>query len=234
MADAPETRGGGTCPTCGSPVENGQLVCLTCGTRVGLHYSKPPRWQVPAILAALVVALAVVGVFIALQAATGAGEDEVAAGPASRQEARQREPEKRQPQAPAATTTTETTDTKPKARPKPQPKPKPKASPEPDPPEDAGLKAAKRGPTAVLSGVAEPGAAAKIAKRLKSRGFRIGAVTNAPGPAERSAVLYARGGRAAARALAKEADISTVKALDRATAGPAGGAKLVVVLGASS
>jgi len=205
-------------------------VCLTCGTRVGLHYSKPPRWQVPAILAALVVALAVVGVFVALQAATGAGEDEVAAGPASRQEARQREPEKRQPQAPAATTTTETTDTKPKAR----PKPKPKASPEPDPPEDAGLKAAKRGPTAVLSAVAEPGAAAKVAKRLKRRGFRIGAVTNAPGPAERSAVLYARGGRAAARALAKEADISTVKALDRATAGPAGGAKLVVVLGASS
>lgn len=211
-------------------------MCLTCGTRVGLHYSKPPRWQVPAILAALVVALAVVGVFVALQAATGAGEDEVAAGPASRQEARQREPEKRQPQAPAATGKTETTDTKPKARPKPkpQPKPKPKASPEADPPGDAGLKAAKRGPTAVLSGVAEPGAAAKVAKRLKRRGFRLGAVTNAPGPAERSAVLYARGGRAAARALAKEADISTVKALDRATAGPAGGAKLVVVVGASS
>jgi len=204
-------------------------VCLTCGTRVGLRYTKPPRWQVPVVLAALVVALAVAGVFVALQAATGDGEDEVAAGPASRQEARQDKPGKRQPKVPAATTgKTETADTQPK------PKPKPKASPKPDPPEGGGLAAAKRGPIAVLSGVAEPGAAAKFAKGLKRKGFRIGAVTNAPGPAARSAVLYAGGGRAAARALAKEAGISTVKALDPATAGPAGGAKLVVIVGASS
>ncbi len=204
-------------------------MCLTCGTRVGLRYSKPPRWQVPAILATLVVVLAVVGVFVALQAATGAGEDEVAAGPASRQEARQDGPDKGESKAPATTDKTET-EAKPK---KATPKPKPQASPKPDPSDDAGLGAAKRGPTAVLSGVAEPGAAAKVAKRLKRRGFRIGAVTNAPGPAERSAVLYAGGGRAAARALAKEANIRTVKALDRATAGPARGAKLVVVVGGS-
>jgi len=202
-------------------------VCLTCGTRVGLRYTKPPRWQVPVVLAALVVALAVAGVFVALQAATGEGEDEVAAGPASRQD----KPEKRQPKVPAATTgKTETTDT----QPKPKPKPKPKASPKPDPPEGGGLAAAKRGPTAVLSGVAEPGAAAKFAKGLKRKGFRIGAVTNAPGPSARSTVLYAKGGLAAARALAKEAGIRTVKALDPATAGPAGGAKLVVIVGASS
>lgn len=197
-------------------------MCLTCGTRVGLRYNKPPRWQVPAILAGLVVALAVVGVFVALRAATGEGEDEVAAGPASRQEARQGGPEKRQPEVPATAGKTETRDTPPK------PKPSRKA----DAPEDAGLRAAKRGPTAVLSGVAEPGAAAKFARRLKRRGFRIGAVANAPGPAGRSAVLYASGGRTAARALAKEADIRTVKALDRATAGSARGAKLVVIVGA--
>jgi len=202
-------------------------VCLTCGTRVGLRYTKPPRWQVPVVLAALVVALAVAGVFVALQAATGEGEDEVAAGPASRQEAREDKPQQRQPKVPANTGTTETTETKPK------PKPKPKPSPKPDPPEGGGLAAAKRGPTAVLSGVAEPGAAAKLAKGLKRKGFRIGAVTNAPGPAARSAVLYASGGRAAARALAKEAGISAVKALDRGTAGRAGGAKLVVIVGAS-
>jgi len=206
-------------------------VCLTCGTRVGLRYNKPPRWQVPVILAALVVTLAVAGVFVALQAATGEGEDEVAAGPASRQEAREDKPKQRQPKVPATAGKTETPDTKP---PKPKPKPKPKASPKPDSPKSGGLAAAKRGPTAVLSGVAEPGAAAKFAKGLKGKGFRIGAVTNAPGPAARSAVLYGSGGRAAARALAKEAGISTVKALDRATAGPAGGAKLVVIVGASS
>lgn len=199
-------------------------MCLTCGTRIGLRYNRPPRWQVPAILAGLVVALAVVGVFFALRAATGEGEDEVAAGPASRQEARQGGPDKRQSEVPATTDKTETRDT--------PPKPKPRMSPKAGAPVDAGLRAAKRGPTAVLSGVAEPGAAAKFARRLKRRGFRIGAVTNAPGPAGRSAVLYASGGRTAARALAKEADIRTVKALDRTTAGSARGAKLVVIVGA--
>ncbi len=86
---------------------------------------------------------------------------------------------------------------------------------------------------AVLSGVPASGAAAKEAKRLKAKGFRIGAVTNAPRPAERSAVLYARGQRAAARDLSKAVGIASVKRIDSQAAEPARGAKLVVLVGAA-
>lgn len=109
------------------------------------------------------------------------------------------------------------------------PPPKPKAKPKPQP--EAAAKPKVK--VAVLSGVATPGAAAKEAKRLKAKGFRIGAVTNAPGPADRSAVLYARGERAAARVVAEEAGIRSVKAADSETSDAAGGAKLAVVVGSS-
>jgi hypothetical protein len=84
---------------------------------------------------------------------------------------------------------------------------------------------------AVLSGVTAQGAAVKEAKRLKAKGFRIGAVTDAPGPASRSAVLYARGERDAAQAVAEAAGIRSVKAVDSATSAAARGAKLSVVVG---
>jgi len=84
----------------------------------------------------------------------------------------------------------------------------------------------------VLSAVAQPGTAAKEAKRLERKGFRVGTVANAPVPAERSAVLYARGARAPARAMAKAAGIRSVKAVDPTTAAAARGSKLYVVVGA--
>lgn len=201
------------------PVQSGQLVCLTCGSRVALRSRRPPRWRVPVILALLVVALAVAGVFVALQTATGDGEDEVASGRASRQEPRPAGREHQAPQAPATTGTGETTQRQGETK------------PEPARSDDAELRAARRGPTAVLSGVAEPGAAAKFAKGLRRMGFRIGPVANAPAPAARSSVLYARGAKAAARTLAKEGGIRSVRPLDRATAQMARGARLVVIVG---
>ena len=180
---AARTAEGGTCPTCGAPVERGQLVCLTCGGRVGLQYRRPPRWQVPVVLAAVVVVLAVVGVFVALQAASGDAKDEVAAGPASRQEARE-------PAKPARTETTTEASTPTTTETKPEPKTKtetetPAASP--------GLAEAKRGPVAVLSGVPEPGAAKKYARSLKRKGYTLGKVTNAPGGVGDFSVQYAGG-----------------------------------------
>ncbi len=122
----------------------------------------------------------------------------------------------------------------------PPPKPKPKAEqagaeagarakPEPKP-----APAAKKVRVAVLSGVPQPGAAAKEAKRLKGKGFPI----RRRGQRARSApsgqpCLYARGQQAAARDLAEAAGIASVKALDAQTAEPARGAKLVVVVGAA-
>ena len=168
------------------------------------------------VLAAAVVVLAAVVLFVALRAASGDAEDEVVAGPASRQEARQ---DKRRTQR--RTSRTRTSGRAGKGNRK-----------EPNAPASPALSAAKRGPTAVLSGVPQPGAAAKVARRLKRRGFRTGTVTNAPGPAARSAVLYAKGARAAGLALAEQLGIRTVRPVDRTTVGAVSGAKLYVVVGA--
>ena len=188
---------------------------------MGLEYRKPPRWQVPVVGAVVVVVLAAGGLFVALRTAAGQAEDEVAAGPASRQESRQ----DARPAQRSTAKTTPSQATSPKTTAQPKPKPKAKANP-------PALNSAKQGPTAVLSGVAEPGAAAKLARKLKRRGFRVGTVANAPSPAERSAVLYAPGSMAAGRALAKQLGIGAVKRVDSNTAGSARGAKLYVIVGA--
>lgn len=167
------------------------------------------------VLAAVVVALAVAGIFVALKAATDDAEQEVASGPASRTEARQ-------VTAPA--------------KPKPKPMPKPattEAKPAPDKPAaDPDLAAAKRGPVAVLSGVPEPGAAKKVARRLKRQGFKIGDVTNAPGGVGAYSIQYVRGSDDAARALAKRIKVRDVRKIDPLVSDRARGAKLVVVVGA--
>jgi predicted nucleic acid-binding Zn ribbon protein len=91
----------GGCPTCGAPVDRGQLVCLTCGGRVGLQYKRPPRWQVPVVLAVAVIVLAAAGVYFGLQVASDDAQSEVARGPASRQETRATT-QKTEPDTPAA------------------------------------------------------------------------------------------------------------------------------------
>lgn len=216
MGQPPPPPDGDSCPTCGAPVERGQLVCLTCGGRVGLQYRRPPRWQIPVVMAAVVVLLAAVGIFVALQTASGDAEDEVASGPASRQEAE--EPEK---PARTETTTAASTPSTTETNPKPE-----------QPATNAALATAKRGPVAVLSGVPEPGAAKKYARRLKRQGYTLGKVTNAPGGVGNFSVQYARGSEDAARALAKKERIREVVRVDPLVAERGRGAKLFVVLGA--
>lgn len=94
------------------------------------------------------------------------------------------------------------------------------------------LGAAKRLDTAVLSGVDVPGIAARTGSRLARRGFHVGAVANAPGPIERTVVLYAAGKRAQARALARAVGGRAVAPADPTTQSIAPGASLIVVLGA--
>ena len=114
--------------------------------------------------------------------------------------------------------------------------PRPKAKPKKAAPKrrkDTGaLAAAKRTNVAVLSGSAVPGIAGKTGAALKRRGFRVGTVGNAPGPSDRSVVLYARGKRAAAKALAASIKIRAVKAADPASQSTAPGAGLIVTVGA--
>ena len=203
LGEAQTPPAGSSCPICGAPVDRAQLVCLNCGGRVGLRYKRPPRWQLPVVLAVAVVALAVAALFFALQAASDDAQSEVARGPASRQEAREADRPQRSPQS------------------------------EPEKPaQDPALATAKQGPVAVLSGVPEPGAAAGYAHGLERQGFKLGEVTNAPGGVGSFAVQYADGSEDAARALAKEEGIADVKAIEPEVAARASDAKLVVIVGA--
>ena len=97
---------------------------------------------------------------------------------------------------------------------------------------NAALTEAKRGPVAVLSGVPQPGAAKKYARVLEKDGFTLGDVTNAPGGVGAYSVQYAEGSDDAAKALAEDQGIQEVKALEPDVTARAGGAKLVVIVGA--
>jgi len=125
------------------------------------------------------------------------------------------------------------------AAPAPQPAAEPEPAPAPAPARKAkprrrasGLAAARRARTAVLSGVGVPGIAGRTAKSLERKGFRVGTVANAPGPSERSLVLYRPGKRRAAHALARTMRIRSVRPVDAASRAVAPRAPLLVVLGA--
>jgi hypothetical protein len=85
----------------------------------------------------------------------------------------------------------------------------------------------------VLNGNGQAGAAAAEATTIRARGYKIGAVGNAPrssvGP---TLVMYRPGFAAEARRLARDAGISVVTALDGLQPSSLQRAQLVVVLGA--
>jgi hypothetical protein len=75
------TRAGSSCPTCGAPAEEGQLVCLECGSRVALDYRRPPSWRVPVAIVATVVLLVAAAAAIALKQIGDDAEREVGRTP---------------------------------------------------------------------------------------------------------------------------------------------------------
>lgn len=71
-----------TCPHCGEPVEPRQLVCLKCGGRVALRERMPLAREPMTVLAAVLVALVVLGAGLfgfAISELTSGDEDEQAA-----------------------------------------------------------------------------------------------------------------------------------------------------------
>ena len=74
-------RAGGSCPTCGAPTEEDQLVCLECGSRVALDYRRPPSWRVPVAIIAAVVLLVAAASAIALKEIGDDAEREAARTP---------------------------------------------------------------------------------------------------------------------------------------------------------
>ena len=86
----------------------------------------------------------------------------------------------------------------------------------------------------VLNGNGEAGAAAAEASAIRARGYKIGAVGNAPRPTQGpTLVMYRPGFAAEAHRLARDAGISIVTALDGLQPSSLRRAQLVVVLGSS-
>ena len=85
----------------------------------------------------------------------------------------------------------------------------------------------------VLNGNGRTGAAASAASRVRSRGYRIGTVGNAPRTDfARSLVMYKHGFAAEGRRLAKDLGATQVGPLDGVRAGELGRAQLIFILGA--
>jgi hypothetical protein len=73
-----------SCPHCGEPAKQDQLVCLRCGGRLALDYRRPPGWKLPAAIVATVALVAAVAFGWALRAVTHNAKTEVANAPAGK------------------------------------------------------------------------------------------------------------------------------------------------------
>ena len=84
----------------------------------------------------------------------------------------------------------------------------------------------------VLNGNGRTGAAAAAAARVQSRGYKIGAVTNAPRQVAQSLVMYRPGFAGEGRRLGKDLGVKLVGPLDGMRARDLGRAQIVFILGA--
>ena len=83
----------------------------------------------------------------------------------------------------------------------------------------------------VLNGNGRTGAAASAASRVHTRGYKIGAVTNAPHQVSRSIVMYKPGFAGEGRRLGRDLGVRLVTPLDGMRAGQLGRAHVVFILG---
>ena len=113
---------------------------------------------------------------------------------------------------------------------------------EPAPPSRAGGTSPARQPSAagtpssitfsVLNGTGVDGLGKQVADELEAAGYRRGNVTNASEQKAESVVLYTRGARADALAVAREIRVSQTEPIDASSQVLAGDASVVVVAGA--
>jgi hypothetical protein len=108
-----------------------------------------------------------------------------------------------------------------------------KASPAARKPASAAVAKRPRSKTVVmvLNGNGRTGAAASAASRVQGRGYRIGAVTNAPRQVSRSIVMYRPGFAGEGRRLGRDLGVGLVTPLDGMRARALDGAHVVFILG---
>jgi hypothetical protein len=83
----------------------------------------------------------------------------------------------------------------------------------------------------VLNGNGRTGAAATVAARVRGRGYRIGAVTNAPRQVPRSIVMYKPGFAGEGKRLGRDLGVKLVTPLDGMRVKDLGRSQLVFILG---
>jgi hypothetical protein len=83
----------------------------------------------------------------------------------------------------------------------------------------------------VLNGNGRTGAAASAASRVSARGYKIGAVTNAPRRVSRSIVMYRPGFAGEGRRLGRDLGVRLVTPLDGMRGSQLGRAHVVFILG---
>jgi hypothetical protein len=98
-------------------------------------------------------------------------------------------------------------------------------------PAPAAKRARSKTVVLVLNGNGRTGAAATAASRVHSRGYKIGAVTNAPELVPRSIVMYRPGFAGEGRRLGKDLGVKLVTPLDGMRAKDLGRAHVVFILG---
>jgi hypothetical protein len=163
-----------TCPHCGGPAEQGQLVCLECGGRIGLDYRRPPGWKLPLAIVGVVIAALAVGFGFGLREITDNADNEVAEAGAGKPR-----PEPKR----AARNGTRAAAKKPAARAKrnrpakPRPaKPRPTGKPRPAAtlPGVPGWPAGRSGYTIVLLSASDRPSARSFARTARQGGTRVG------------------------------------------------------------
>jgi eukaryotic-like serine/threonine-protein kinase len=78
------TPGEVTCPACGAPADQGQLVCLKCGSRMALDYRRPFGWKLPVAIVTAVLVLTGGGLAFALSEINDDAKTELAKEPPAR------------------------------------------------------------------------------------------------------------------------------------------------------
>jgi hypothetical protein len=154
------------CPHCGEPVEPRQLVCLNCGGRVALRERVPLAREPMTALAAVLVAVTVLGAvlfgFAISELTSGDGDGDGASAPARTEQRAQ------QPEAPAVVGGAKQEE----------------KEPPPSPPKrERGIPGWPRGLTAhtvVLVTSSDRAAALNVAKEARASGLEAGLIRSDP------------------------------------------------------